>query len=177
MDDSEDFEYVNERNIDSWLICTICQEPLKNPTQVECKHTFCHSCIEPWIRAGNGTCPTCRRHVSRLSEASITVKNRLGSLGVRCKRCGETRLARRNFDHHINNVCLGVQVACSASDMNCRWRGTRDRLNNHLQQCGFQQLKPRVNLLSMENAQLHEEFNDLQQQYRRLQAENEAQSE
>lgn len=167
MSDSADFEYVNERNIDSVLTCTICTEPINNPTVTSCGHRFCRGCITSWTQRGNGTCPICRRNITRLVPASPTLRNRLDSLEVKCRRCGQNRLKRRDFDNHIRNVCSMVETSCLASDFMCQWRGPRGQLNNHLAQCNFQRMKPTLNTLRLENAQLKAQNDEMQEENER----------
>jgi len=51
-------------------VCSIClNENFKNSksaTTLECKHTFCKSCINNWIveKGTNANCPMCRKYVS-----------------------------------------------------------------------------------------------------------------
>lgn len=43
------------------LICSICQDIIKNPSKINCGHSYCMSCLEPWLET-NYTCPLCRRN-------------------------------------------------------------------------------------------------------------------
>ena len=178
MSEPPDYEYMDERNIDSALICSICTDPLHDPRITSCRHAFCYNCITTWTQTSNTTCPQCRRPVSPLSQAPVTLSRRLDSLKVKCTRCGQTDLNWRDFLHHIQNVCLATTVVCSASDL-CGWGGQRDQLNDHLAHCGFHQIKPTVDRLTRENEQLRvqvrqtrEENTSLEQRMNALQSES-----
>lgn len=43
--------------------CTLCLEPMKDPSVTTCGHTFCWRCIQDWVREKT-ECPLCRQHVA-----------------------------------------------------------------------------------------------------------------
>jgi hypothetical protein len=158
MQHSDNYEYVNEAAIDSALICTICQEPLKDPRITACGHVFCRDCITEWIRGGNQSCPTCREPVADLMHVNRPLENILGNLEVKCTMCGQMRLKRSDFANHMNNVCPKAAVICLAADIMCRWVGHREELNDHINQCEFQRVRPTLDQLIMENEYLKEQL-------------------
>jgi peroxin-10 len=42
--------------------CTLCLEPMKDPSVTTCGHCFCWTCIGDWVRE-KPECPLCRQHV------------------------------------------------------------------------------------------------------------------
>lgn len=42
--------------------CTLCLEPMKDPSVTTCGHAFCWRCIQDWVRERT-ECPLCRQHV------------------------------------------------------------------------------------------------------------------
>ena len=49
------------------------------PNVVQCGHTFCHHCIDDWMRSNHNTCPNCRVKIISVSR-NIELINLLGSL-------------------------------------------------------------------------------------------------
>lgn len=43
--------------------CTLCLEPMKDPSVTTCGHAFCWRCIQDWVREKT-ECPLCRQHVA-----------------------------------------------------------------------------------------------------------------
>ncbi|KAK3241737.1 hypothetical protein CYMTET_48531 [Cymbomonas tetramitiformis] len=39
--------------------CTICQENMRQPISLRCKHVFCEDCVTEWFERER-TCPLCR---------------------------------------------------------------------------------------------------------------------
>jgi len=77
------------------------------------------------------------------------VLNQLDRLLVRCLLCGESNIQRCNYQNH-ENTCVKKIVLCSAADIKCSWKGTRDELTVHLNNCPFEQLRPIIDELKNE---------------------------
>ncbi len=49
--------------------CAICQELISNPVRKTlCNHYFCSSCLEPWLKELNKTCPSCLTNLEDMFE-------------------------------------------------------------------------------------------------------------
>jgi len=51
--------------IQSELLCSICQDWVVHASTIECSHTFCWSCIDQWLLRKKFECPVCRHVVAR----------------------------------------------------------------------------------------------------------------
>merc|ERR1719261_2205058 len=52
-------------DIESELLCSICQDWVVHASTIECSHTFCWSCIDTWLLQKKFECPVCRQAVTR----------------------------------------------------------------------------------------------------------------
>jgi hypothetical protein len=164
--DHFNYEYMNENEIDQELKCDICKEPLQSPVSLStCNHTFCKECIKQWFNQKN-SCPTCRQvdsnsyqHHGRLFRPTQTVAyveintkiifNQLDRLLVRCLTCGQTNIQRGHYQNH-EKICEKKIVLCPAADIECPWKGPREELTIHLNDCSFEKLRPIINELKNE---------------------------
>ncbi len=51
--------------------CAICQDLIQNDIKIRktlCNHYFCSSCLEPWLKELNKTCPSCLTNLEDLTE-------------------------------------------------------------------------------------------------------------
>ncbi|XP_027798412.1 E3 ubiquitin-protein ligase TRIM21 isoform X1 [Marmota flaviventris] len=44
------------------VTCAICLDPMVDPVNIECGHSFCQECISRVGKDGGSVCPVCRRH-------------------------------------------------------------------------------------------------------------------
>ncbi|CAF3501606.1 unnamed protein product [Rotaria socialis] len=139
------FEYIDEQSISDELKCSICTEPFIDPVVTSsCDHTFCRSGIESALKR-KAACPDCRHEPlssGELKPSGRILLNLLNRLLVRCTNCRQTNIQRGLFDDHIKKLCPKVDVACSAVDLKCEWRGPRDQLSNHLANCMIESMRP-----------------------------------
>ncbi|CAF3141542.1 unnamed protein product [Rotaria sp. Silwood2] len=141
----DDYDYMNENSIDAELKCSLCMQPFQVPVSAICGHTFCQTCINPWI-ARQSTCPTCRTRTSTEEFQPISTRivlNQLERLLLRCKRCNEANIQRGNINDHEKR-CPNQTVSCPAFDIKCTWKGTRSALMEHNLKCPFQQIRPAI---------------------------------
>ncbi|CAH8875955.1 unnamed protein product [Trichobilharzia szidati] len=80
----EERSFVNPSSISPHLFCPICQEAFSNPQRAPCGHSFCKSCIDPWIR-DSPTCPVDRLPIPKGSmHHDFIVENIIGDYKVSC---------------------------------------------------------------------------------------------
>ena len=141
----DQFEYMDETSIDDDFKCDICKKPFINPVLLPCQETFCKKCIEENINAHTNNCSQCNQDTLK-SMANINVRNPilekvLGKLLVKCRRCSQNNIQRKDFLKHIEEICPKRIVKCSANDIKCWWQGTYDQFNQHLDQCSYEKLR------------------------------------
>ncbi|KAK0772553.1 hypothetical protein LTR91_006896 [Friedmanniomyces endolithicus] len=68
----------------SALTCIICMEPFTNATTTSCGHIYCHECLTTALKTGErnsesgvGSCPVCRKGVSRRKAGGMVLVNYL----------------------------------------------------------------------------------------------------
>lgn len=74
------------------LICPICNDVLKRPTQpvAGCDHVFCFKCIEQWLENGSqSTCPMDRTslQLDQLVPVHRLINSLINKLVIRCDKC------------------------------------------------------------------------------------------
>lgn len=52
-------------DIQSELLCSICQDWVVHASTIECSHTFCWSCVDTWLLQKKFECPVCRQAVTQ----------------------------------------------------------------------------------------------------------------
>ncbi|KAK3597401.1 hypothetical protein CHS0354_040131 [Potamilus streckersoni] len=98
-------------SIDPNLLCGICNAVLEDAVLTPCGHSFCYACIETWLsRPSTVTCPECRANVTL-----TTVKPVLS----------------------LRNLINGFEVGCPNSKRGCKVIIKLDRVNYHLETCGY----------------------------------------
>ncbi|CAF1147181.1 unnamed protein product [Adineta steineri] len=138
-----DYDYIDEDSIDCELKCSLCIQPFQVPVSATCGHTFCHVCTSQWV-ARQSTCPTCRIRTSTEDFRPISTRivlNQLERLLMKCKRCNKTNIQRGNISEH-EQQCPNQTVSCPAFSIKCPWKGTRNDLTEHIQQCSYQKIRP-----------------------------------
>jgi len=60
-------------DLQSELVCSICQDWVVHASTIECSHTFCWACIDMWLLHKKFECPVCRQAVSREPVKSLTI--------------------------------------------------------------------------------------------------------
>jgi hypothetical protein len=89
------------------------------------------------------------------------ILNMLDNLLVKCKTCHQTAIQRGNFKDHLKTCRKRNKCSCSASDIRCPWIGPYDQLSVHLSQCPYEQLRPILTEILIENQRLREQLNEL----------------
>ncbi|XP_068942734.1 E3 ubiquitin-protein ligase NRDP1-like isoform X3 [Petaurus breviceps papuanus] len=123
--------YVNEG-----LLCSICQDVLKDPLQAPCEHAFCASCIHGWL-VHHSSCPEDRQalNMSMLRPLYRYMRNDLNRLQLHC----------RNGEHGCEMVCSLESVEQHKRKCEYNWisctntvQVERCNLSGHLAACEYE---------------------------------------
>lgn len=132
------FDYYQA--VDEDLMCHICLQPLVNPVDTKCSHTFCTRCLENYLCIQN-QCPVDRQLLTRndYQQSSVLVRRLLDKLLVVCPNvdyCEEV-LPRSDLEAHLLHRCRGAVTRCIKSSLGCTFQGPRSALQSHLWECQF----------------------------------------
>ncbi|KAB5571236.1 hypothetical protein PHYPO_G00222720 [Pangasianodon hypophthalmus] len=104
--DSHVYEYQDE--VDDELVCHICLQPLLQPVDTPCGHTYCLQCLSSFLREQD-FCPVDRQRVAlqQCRSASLLVRNLLDKLTVLCPFHNECQqsMQRCELQPHLHNRC------------------------------------------------------------------------
>nr|XP_048702303.1 ligand of Numb protein X 2 isoform X2 [Caretta caretta] len=103
------YNYQNE--VDDDLVCHICLQPLLQPLDTPCGHTFCYKCLRNFLQEKD-FCPLDRKrlHFKLCKKSSILVHKLLDKLFVLCpfsSVCQEV-MQRCELEAHLKNRCPGA---------------------------------------------------------------------
>lgn len=160
------YEYMHDTSIDDHLVCEICLNPFNDPKSTPCSHVFCERCVMRWLET-TPSCPTCRNLLNskQLKPTERLVTRMLDQLKVKCTRCGQINLERGSFNDHFGNTCIKSIVSCPSAEINCPWKGPRDRLNDHIAVCTFEPFRPVLGSIIYEIRQLEQKVQQLEAYY------------
>ncbi|XP_043929207.1 ligand of Numb protein X 2 [Protopterus annectens] len=107
----ENHLYNYQHEVDDDLVCHICLQPLLQPLDTPCGHTFCHKCLKNFLQEKD-FCPLDRKrlHFKLCKKSSILVHKLLDKLLVYCPFstvCTEV-MQRCNLEAHLKNRCPGA---------------------------------------------------------------------
>ncbi|XP_030904768.2 E3 ubiquitin-protein ligase LNX isoform X1 [Melopsittacus undulatus] len=107
----ENHLYSYTEVVDDDLICHICLQPLLQPLDTLCGHTFCTACLTNFL-VEKDFCPMDRKPVilQTCRKASILVNNLLDKLMVSCpftEHCSEV-MQRGHLQQHFQTQCKGA---------------------------------------------------------------------
>ena len=125
-------------NMDEDLLCRVCLQPLVDPVDTPCGHTFCYSCLKSHLRMQK-MCPTDRQPIrdKDIKPSSLLVRKILDELTVVCPNnayCDQT-MPRSSLEVHLKYRCPGSYVHCPREDGGCNFIGPRCQLEEHLWSC------------------------------------------
>lgn len=132
--------YDYHQTVDEDLICHICLQPLVNPIDTKCGHTYCSRCLKNYLKLQT-QCPVDRQPltVSDCQKSSLLVRRLLDKLLVVCPNvdyCEEV-LPRSELESHLAHRCRGAITKCIKSSLGCPFQGPRSALQSHLWECHF----------------------------------------
>ncbi|KAL4660161.1 ligand of Numb protein X 2 isoform X1 [Arapaima gigas] len=104
------YNYLLE--VDDDLVCHICLQPLVQPLDTPCGHTFCSCCLRSFLQEKD-FCPLDRTGLQEAlcRKSSILVHNLLDKLAVNCPfspMCSHS-MPRGNLEAHLQHRCQGMQ--------------------------------------------------------------------
>ncbi|XP_008928010.2 ligand of Numb protein X 2 [Manacus vitellinus] len=104
--------YNFQDEVDDELICHICLQPLLQPMDTPCGHTYCFRCLENFMQEYS-FCPMDRKKLSfqQCHKSSLLVRNLLDKLIVLCPfkaECQQT-MQRCELEAHLHNRCPGFK--------------------------------------------------------------------
>ncbi|XP_063169870.1 ligand of Numb protein X 2-like [Candoia aspera] len=104
--------YNFQDEVDDDLTCHICLQPLLQPMDTPCGHTYCFKCLENFMQEYN-FCPMDRKKLSfqHCRRSSLLVRNLLDKLIVLCpfqEDCKQT-MQRCELEAHLQNRCPGFK--------------------------------------------------------------------
>uniref|UniRef100_A0A8D0FCH7 Ligand of numb-protein X 1 n=1 Tax=Strix occidentalis caurina TaxID=311401 RepID=A0A8D0FCH7_STROC len=107
----ENHLYSYTEEVDDDLICHICLQPLLQPLDTLCGHTFCTACLTNFL-VEKDFCPMDRKLVilQTCRKSSILVNNLLDKLMVSCpftEHCSEI-VQRGHLEQHFQTQCKGA---------------------------------------------------------------------
>ncbi len=134
------FDYPD--NVDDALLCGICLQPLVDPVDTPCSHTFCFVCLKSQLRMSK-TCPIDRQSIKDrdIKPSSLLVRKILDKLTVVCPNnayCDQT-MHRSSLEMHLKYQCPGSYTTCPRDEKGCDYIGPRCQLEEHLWTCTYGQ--------------------------------------
>ena len=132
------FDYPDE--VEEELQCKVCHQPLVDPYDTPCCHTFCKICISKHLRQ-ESRCPIDNSIVTTetIRQSSLLVRKILDKLQVVCPNNGycDLIMQRSVLEQHLAVQCPGSYVECPQKDRGCEYNGPRFNLEDHLWTCGY----------------------------------------
>lgn len=127
-------------NLDDDLLCGVCHQPLVDPVDTPCGHTFCYICLKSHLRMQK-TCPTDKQSIKErdIKPSSLLVRKILDKLTVVCPNnayCDLT-MSRSQLEVHLKYHCAGSYVSCPREEDGCNYMGPRCQLEEHLWSCSY----------------------------------------
>lgn len=101
--------YNFQDEVDDELVCHICLQPLLQPMDTPCGHTYCFKCLENFMQEYT-FCPMDRKKLSfqHCRKSSLLVRNLLDKLIVLCPFQDECKqsMQRCELEAHLQNRCV-----------------------------------------------------------------------
>ncbi|XP_048197552.1 ligand of Numb protein X 2 isoform X2 [Perognathus longimembris pacificus] len=113
----ENHLYNYQDEVDDDLVCHICLQPLLQPLDTPCGHTFCYKCLKNFLQEKD-FCPLDRKrlHFKLCKKSSILVHKLLDKLLVLCpfpSVCQDV-MQRCDLEAHLKNRCPGASYRRAA---------------------------------------------------------------
>ncbi|KAM8964935.1 ligand of Numb protein X 2 isoform X1 [Sarcophilus harrisii] len=109
---SDNHLYNFRDEVDEELVCNICLQPLLQPVDTPCGHTYCSHCLESFLQ-DSSFCPMDREPLAFPScrKSTLLVRNLLDKLIVFCPFPPDCLLTmqRCELESHLQNRCPGLR--------------------------------------------------------------------
>ena len=117
------------------LVDPITLEPLFDPIELTCGHTFSKASIEEAFRTKK-ECPMCRKRSLKFKETHTIIKNQLNDLEVKCPNQCDLKIERQFLKTHLLN-CPNVKLSClnKCDDKKCNFIGIKTEMDEHTKVC------------------------------------------
>ncbi|XP_020781348.1 ligand of Numb protein X 2a [Boleophthalmus pectinirostris] len=116
---SENHLYNYRLEVDDDLVCHICLQPLVQPLDTPCGHTFCARCLRSFLQ-DRDFCPLDRAHLQLQAcrRSSILVHKLLDKLSVSCPLTPVCSLSmpRCDLEAHLKHRCPGTRCQQTSVD-------------------------------------------------------------
>jgi len=101
--------------VDDEVLCSICQDILRDPVQTPCEHAFCRVCIHTWLRS-RSICPVDREKTTlkKLKPASRLLKNLLSRLEFTCENAQYGCTDSIKYDSLLSHPKLCIESLAKA---------------------------------------------------------------
>ncbi|KAM9326797.1 ligand of Numb protein X 2-like [Gastrophryne carolinensis] len=104
--------YNFQDEVDDELVCHICLQPLLQPMDTPCGHTYCYRCLKNFLHEKD-FCPMDRKKLcfQDCHKSSLLVRNLLDKLSVTCPFLAECKqvMQRCELEPHLRNRCAGYR--------------------------------------------------------------------
>ncbi|XP_073403643.1 ligand of Numb protein X 2-like [Dendrobates tinctorius] len=108
----ENHIYNFQDEVDDELVCHICLQPLLQPMDTPCGHTYCYKCLKNFLHEKD-FCPMDRKKLcfQDCHKSSLLVRNLLDKLSVICPFMVECKqvMQRCELEPHLHNRCAGFR--------------------------------------------------------------------
>nr|XP_039264061.1 ligand of Numb protein X 2-like [Styela clava] len=138
--ENHEYNYVDE--VDEDLMCDICLQPLVDPYDTKCGHTFCSICIKNYLRVKH-ICPVDREELTNTAtdcwQSSLILRKLVNKLTVTCphEEYCDKKIQRCDLKGHLKEICPGAVSRCPKSMYGCDHKGPRAGIEAHLKICAF----------------------------------------
>ena len=137
-EDNHLYDYPIE--VEEELMCQVCLQPLVDPVDTPCGHTFCSACARRQIRL-HKACPIDHQRLTEedIRRASNLVRNILDKLNVVCPNTAycDATMPRSSMERHLKHLCPGTYTRCPRNALGCTFVGPRNQLTEHLWGCVY----------------------------------------
>ena len=147
---SATFDYPDRANINQFLLCALCSNPLYQPLEhTKCRMAYCSACLVGSAEEGGeaivpAQCPECKEAIvvgQNTASPSKIVALQLDALVVKCRAC-KTQLKRGEYEQHWRTQCpvacpFSVAGEAGAAATGCAVKLPRAELNAHIDVCAF----------------------------------------